>query len=55
MKQYKVTYEIKHSLAFAEWKNVLTEIVEAESFSEARQIIRSTHENATNIQVEVVK
>ena len=60
MKKYRVTFEIKKEIAILtttikQWKVKHEEIIEADSFYEAKQIVKAKHKNAINMKAELIK
>ena len=57
MKKYKVSYKIKVSamLGMVSYKEPYVEIVEADSYGEARNVVRVKQPKAMNIEVNLVE
>lgn len=59
MKNYEVTYDINHkvkvfNMTFKEWKTQHMMLVEADSFYEAKQIVKSKVRGAKNLQAKLL-
>jgi hypothetical protein len=54
MKKYKVTYIQHYVLLFRSRETKEEEIVEANTFKEAREIIRNKYQNISNINIEEI-
>lgn len=59
MKDYEVTYDINHkvkvpNMTFKEWKTQHMMLVEADSFYEAKQIVKSKVRGAKNLQAKLI-
>ena len=60
MKKYLVTYETKHkrqilNTIISQWKKTHEEIVEADSFYDAKRLVKSKNEDAINLQAREVR
>ena len=59
MKNYEVTYDINHkvrmfNMVFKEWKTSHVMLVEANSFYDAKQIVKSKVRGAKNLQAKLI-
>ena len=54
MKKYKVTYIQHYVFLFGSRETKEEEIIEANTFREAREIIRSKYQNISNINIEEI-
>lgn len=54
MKKYKVTYIQHYVLLFTSRETKHEEIIEANTFKEAREIIRNKYKNISNIVIEQI-